>query len=308
MKKVLLFIEFVLVAITGMSQANVVSGAISVQGIARDINSNAVPNTSLTITAELYYLQNSNTVTIESKTGAVQTDAFGIFAYVMEISPSSFIKISNTEAFIKISSQSVTFANEKLRMVPYAIHAQNGVPTGTIMAYAGDPSSVPSGWLLCDGRSIPNDIFHASLRSLLGANGVVATNVPDLRGMFLRGAGTNSDSIYRNNIGPGVRAVQRESIIAHNHPQLGQFTTSTAGQHNHGHHWYTGGPQGGDRGFPTGLWIVGPSSGKYEAGSSVLDPAGNHSHSVTLSGNTGVNGSASETRPLNFGVHYIIKI
>jgi microcystin-dependent protein len=314
MKKVLLFIAFVLVAITGMSQANVVSGAISVQGIARDANSNAVPNTpALPISAELYYLNNNSPVSIELKTGTVTTDAFGVFAYVMEISPSSFIRISNTEAWIRISSGSVTFANEKLRMVPYAIHAQNGVPTGTIMAFAGNPNAVPQGWLLCDGRAIPSDAFHAALRSILGNNGVDATNVPDLRGMFLRGAGTNGNTAYANNIGPAVRVFQADSVVSHVHPLQGNgnaSVTDTTGLHRH---WYFTryGSNGNWQSMLSGVGYNGvwadPWTGPPTGGSQTSSE-GQHSHRVWLNGNTATNNNSRETRPVNYGVHYIIKI
>lgn len=56
------------------------------------------------------------------------------------------------------------------------------LPPGMILAYAGQ--NPPPGWLPCDGRST------AGFPQLAA---VVGPNVPDLRGYFIRGAGTNAD-------------------------------------------------------------------------------------------------------------------
>jgi hypothetical protein len=84
---------------------------------------------------------------------------------------------------------------EKLMAQPYAIHAktaENGVPAGTVIAFAGDAGSAPSGYLLCDGREVNQsdypDLF-AAIGSLYGTASGGKFKVPDFRGMFLRGAG-----------------------------------------------------------------------------------------------------------------------
>ena len=70
--------------------------------------------------------------------------------------------------------------------VPYAIHAQNGAPTGSITAFTGEADEVPQGWLLCNGDAIPSGAYYDKLRELVG------NNTPDLRAMFLRGTGENT--------------------------------------------------------------------------------------------------------------------
>lgn len=64
----------------------------------------------------------------------------------------------------------------------------NVIPMGTIAIWGG--SSVPSGWLECDGKSIPSS--YSSLKSFLGSS-----KTPDLRGVFLRGLdeGTGRDNL-----------------------------------------------------------------------------------------------------------------
>jgi microcystin-dependent protein len=235
---------------------------------------------------------------------------------VVDIASSDFIKITNSEAWIKISSGGVTFAQEKLMAVPYALHAQNGAPTGSIMPYVG--STAPAGWLLCDGSSIPTTVEYDGLRKLLGSGSIsgstLANNVPDLRGMFVRGAGTNGVSGFTTYAGPSLGARQAEMVGTHAHTQQGTITTTSNGLHEHDYYtWVNGSVVRG-----TGANQVDPARGAIKAdpenpasGSNdyalKTNPTGDHTHSVTLSGNT-ANNSGTETRPVNFGVNYIIKI
>lgn len=67
-------------------------------------------------------------------------------------------------------------------------------PLGTINAFGG--STAPEGWLLCQGQAISRTTYEdlfAVIGTAFGAgDGSTTFNVPDLRGEFLRGAGTNS--------------------------------------------------------------------------------------------------------------------
>jgi len=63
------------------------------------------------------------------------------------------------------------------------------VPTSAVMAFAGgDP---PSGWLYCDGQAVSRTTYaalFAIISTTYGAgNGSTTFNVPDLRGVFIRG-------------------------------------------------------------------------------------------------------------------------
>jgi microcystin-dependent protein len=302
MKRILLSLFFLATTVVAFTQANVTSSAISVQGIARNSSNNAVANSSLSISAELYYINSSNTaVNILTRTGTINTDAFGVFAYVVDIASSDFVKITNSEAWIKISSGGVTFAQEKLMSVPYALHAQNGAPTGSIMPYVG--STAPTGWMLCDGRSIPNTFEYDALKTILGN----ATNVPDLRGMFIRGTGTNGVTGYTTYAGPSLGARQAEMVGTHTHTQQGTITTASDGSHSHTIYSYRGGNVSSSTSGATLIAdIEVPASGTDDRAYGTT-AAGSHTHSVTLSGNT-ANNSGTETRPVNYGVNYIIKI
>ncbi len=68
-------------------------------------------------------------------------------------------------------------------------------PIGTIVAYWG--TSDPKGWKLCDGREVDvSDPKMTKLREHLGSN-----TLPDLRGMFLRGAENRSVADGANDTG-----------------------------------------------------------------------------------------------------------
>jgi microcystin-dependent protein len=76
------------------------------------------------------------------------------------------------------------------------------VPTGAIMAFG--MNSVPTGWLECNGQSTSG---YTALAALVGVT------VPDLRGYFVRGTGTNSDGTVSGAFG----AKQTDEFKSHNH-------------------------------------------------------------------------------------------
>lgn len=69
-------------------------------------------------------------------------------------------------------------------------------PIGAILPFGG--STVPNGFLLCNGAAVSRTTY-AALFAVIGTafgagDGSTTFNIPDLRGEFLRGAGTNSHS------------------------------------------------------------------------------------------------------------------
>jgi microcystin-dependent protein len=65
----------------------------------------------------------------------------------------------------------------------------NGVPSGVVHAYSG--TTLPTGWLLCDGSAISR-ITYSNLFSIISTShgsgdGSTTFNLPDYRGQFLRG-------------------------------------------------------------------------------------------------------------------------
>lgn len=69
-------------------------------------------------------------------------------------------------------------------------------PLGTILAFGG--TTAPAGWMLCQGQALSRTTY-AKLFAIIGTafgagDGSTTFNIPDLRGEFLRGAGTNGHS------------------------------------------------------------------------------------------------------------------
>jgi len=83
------------------------------------------------------------------------------------------------------------------------INGENGglSPVGSVTMFAG--ATVPDGWLECNGQTAPS-----ALAAVLGTS-----NVPDLRGEFVRGwdHGRGVDS------GRGIRSTQDDTFKSHNH-------------------------------------------------------------------------------------------
>lgn len=273
------------------SQSNVTSSGISIQGIARDETNAALANIDqLDLIFTVYYLGSGNSEQIiVTKTASVKTDNFGVFSYVLVLDQTLFNLISAQTTYLKVVQGSTVFSNEKLQAVPYAIYAQNGVPTGSIMPFIG--TVAPNGWLLCDGSAFTDNASNANLKALLGS-----TTTPNLKAMFLRGAGDGNAKV-----GPALKAVQQDDIASHLHAV--NITTTTDGLHNHTNGSYS--QLLVSNSYDTGRDVDTTNGEPGIRSSATMLANGNHSH--TVSGNTSSTGT-TETRPINYGVNYIIKI
>lgn len=287
-------IYFVLLIALGLltsakAQTNVTSSGMSIQGIARDANNAAIANVDqLGLAFTVYYLGTGNSEQpILTRTANVKTDNFGVFSYVLDIDQTIYNQIGTHSAYLKVTQGSVVFSNEKLQAVPYSIFAQNGVPTGAIMPFVG--TTAPQGWLLCDGNTIPVNDYTTNLRTLLGT-----TTTPDLRAMFLRGAGSGN-----SHTGPALKAVQQDDFKEHLHGV--NINTTSNGAHTHDLYFSNDDYSGGGGGS-TGLEDDTPNIFNI---SRTTTSNGNHTHNVN--GVTNSFGGA-ETRPINYGVNYIIKL
>ena len=167
-----------------------------------------------------------------------------------------------------------------------------GVPRGSVFCIAH--TSIPSGYLECNGDAIPNGTGtvqgitadFAPLRALIGAN------LPDLRGEFIRGFdnGKGTDS------GRSMLSSQSDQNKQHNHP-----ASSSVNDSGHVHattfdnkKYFPGGGStsvsyGGAGGYPADVFTMSSAT----TGISV---------STTTS-----NDGGGETRPRNIAMMYIIK-
>nr|MCH9659792.1 phage tail protein [Bacteroidota bacterium] len=209
--------------------------------------------------------------------------------------------IANQQAFLRIEADGNLISNEALKHVPYAISANNGVPTGAIMPFIG--TVAPPGWVLCNGDAIPDSGAGGAgydLSTLLGS-----ASAPDLRGFFLRGAGTNAVSGYTSNAGPAIQTRQQDDNLTHFHSK-GSLATSSTGGHSHNVPHSAGStPTAGSvyRSAVNRSTATNPQNTYPTQMPTSL--VGNHSHTIT--GSTGSVGG-TESRPVNYGVNYIIKL
>jgi len=172
--------------------------------------------------------------------------------------------------------------------------AIQGVPTGTIFCFA--IATVPAGYLECNGQSTSG---HAALAALIGSN------VPDLRGEFVRGWASNGTVDQNRQIGSN----QGEENKSHNHSISLSGTTSTKS--------LTGNVRKISETF-AGVGTVSGIFSKMANQDAPLTPGGpdtsptggfeinaSHNHTFSASGTSGSQGS--ENRPRNVALMYIIK-
>lgn len=98
------------------------------------------------------------------------------------------VVIGTSTAYIGISRNRIYFRSQTSAGNEYL-----GVPPGTVIAYAGN--NVPVGYMLCDGRSLNISDYpelYQAIGTIYGGSGSTF-NLPDFRGMFLRGNGKYKD-------------------------------------------------------------------------------------------------------------------
>jgi hypothetical protein len=180
-----------------------------------------------------------------------------------------------------------------------------GVPSGVITMWSGSIASIPSGWFLCNG-----------------SNGT-----PDLRDRFLVGAG----STYAVAATGGSA---NATLVSHAHTVSASGTTAGGGAHGHGvsdpghnhsvndpghSHTNTTGNQilsngtavflsgynndGTTNGAATGISLNGSVTGVS------VNAVGDHTHSVSVAGNTSTDGSSATNAnlPPYYALAYIMK-
>ena len=95
------------------------------------------------------------------------------------------------------------------QLVPLTTDSGQGLPLGAITAFYG--TTPPNGYLICDGSEFSTTDYPA-LYTFLGDN-----HTPDLRGEFLRGAGTNGHTNQGNggSVGEHQDATVIQSIVSY---------------------------------------------------------------------------------------------
>ncbi|MDN5249335.1 MAG: phage tail protein [Alphaproteobacteria bacterium] len=150
-------------------------------------------------------------------------------------------------------------------------------------------------WLLCDGselRKIEYKQLYAAIGDVWGATkkGPDFFKIPDLRGVFLRGfdSGRGLDAKRE------FASYQEDANKEHTH----KIICEEAGEHTH----RVLGPGGNVRNslYPQQS-AQGPST-YYKPDIPAIEPAGKHKHNIVCEDD-----GASEARPKNYALHYMIK-
>ena len=305
MKKAFLSLILLFITLNFFAQASFTATGIAVQGIARDANNSSYKNQNITLDFEFFSKTDAGAenATFSAVSKQVVTDNFGVFSTIIDPTFENNAVFANQKVWLRITNKedSRIIQESQLMHVPYAISAHNGVPTGAIMPFIGDENSVPEGWLLCDGASIPTNTATEKLRALLGD-----TNTPNLKGRFLKGTGINPEP-HVNEI--PLRGYQNQSTRTKNHEHSNDLSVD-----------WTHALNGSTRKVPASTsWRdvtlrTGETSGdlyglpRRESGEPVEGRDTNHKHSMSGSVNGITATDNSEVRPSSFGVNYIIKL
>ena len=236
MKKTLLILAFMTVIAVNAQNSGL---GFNYQAVVRNANGVLLADTTINLRVSLYPGQEAATPTwVEIQTP--RTDMSGSFAINVGsgnrdassiVSNYTDVNFAAIYYWLKIEIQEGSAYREvsfsRLPSSPYAEVAHNAIlfPPGMVSPFAGD--SIPAGWLLCDGSAISRTEY-ADLYSAIGVcwgigDGSTTFNLPDMRGMFLRGvageSGNDPDAASRivlndngGNTGNNVGSYQGDAI------------------------------------------------------------------------------------------------
>ena len=218
----------------------------SYQAVLRDTKGVIRDNETINLVAELI----QNDVSIYSETHSVVTNDFGAFTIIVgqgasgqTYSPSIFLNTDSTgviETILKISedggnvlSESVVLGVPVAEVAKVALTAHIEFPAGAIISFAGPVEKIPAGWLPCDGQAYNQADYpelFAAIGTYWGGPAPETFNVPDLRGVVLRGVnGSSADAFSDPNnssrvsryaggaFGNSVGSFQADEFKSHKH-------------------------------------------------------------------------------------------
>lgn len=285
------------------------SPRISVQGTLKDSDGVSVPNGTQEITFKLFTASAGGS-DVWQETANVTTKG-GVYSHLLgSVTPLDPADFNQTLFVGVVIDGTELLPRTELAYSPYTLYVDyagrsgNGSPVGSVMPFAGMHTSVPAGWLLCDGQAL-SSAQYPELFSVLGTSwgngstginggGANNFNVPDLRGEFMRGVdlGRNVDN------GRALGSSQGQGTKAPAAAFTG--TTNLAGDHTHQN---TAKQAPANNSHDGGDLAAGSCCGTIWGVISVQSgSAGDHSHTVDING-----GGDPETRPRNVAMNFIIK-
>jgi microcystin-dependent protein len=194
-----------------VASSNLVDGTI----VNADINASAsIADTKLATISTAGKVSNSATTATNANTAnaIVARDASGNFS-----AGTITANLTGTASAIadgSVSTAKIVDANVTLAKLVTAVQ-EALVPAGAVQAFA--MNSAPAGWLAADGTAVSRSTYAALFSAISTTYGVgdgsTTFALPDLRGYFVRGSGTNSDGTAAGTFG----AKQADELKAHTH-------------------------------------------------------------------------------------------
>jgi microcystin-dependent protein len=161
--------------------------------------------------------------------------------------------------------------------------------TGAIVMYGG--ASAPTGYLMCDGAAVSRSTYSALFTAISTTYGVgdnsTTFNLPDMRGVFPKGAGTTN------------RALGKDANGNYYAGTLGTYETDRSQGHNHNI-------------TISGARVYSASSGGSGANNVNNDSGGNNgtlwlNSAPVTDGTNGTPRTGLTTEPQSLGLNFIIK-
>ena len=274
MKKVFILIA-VLVAVAANAQNSGLG--FNYQAVVRNVNGVLLADTDVNLRVSLYPGQQASTPTWV-ETHEVHTDISGCFG--ITVGKGDRDNSSIVEHYTDVNFSAIYYwmkieilegntyreiSYSQLPSSPYSEVAYNATifPAGMVSPFAGPVESIPAGWLLCDGSEVSRTEY-ANLYDAISVcwgvgDGSTTFNLPDLRGMFLRGVSGDSnndpDAAGRvvlndnggntgNNVGSyqgdAIRNITGSTLIGaefglnYGYPNTGAFSKEAVGTGNNG--------------------------------------------------------------------------
>jgi hypothetical protein len=272
----------------------------SYQAVLRGTDGTPRADETLNLTAEL--LQDD--LVVYSEAHVAETNEFGAFTIIIGqgageqvYTPTIFLNSDSTgilQTVLKITESGGNVLSEtNILGVPFAevskvaLSAHVEFPAGVIFPFAGPADKIPPGWLLCNGDTL-NKTDYPALFDVIniswGEPSPGTFNLPDLRGVFLRGvSGTGNDSFTDPDA--ESRISRHTGGAIGNNP--GSYQTDEIESHNHDWRY---GSESDDSGYGGSYSEFTFTGGSFNDASSPINYRG-----------------GNETRPSNAYVHYIIK-
>ncbi|MDH4262910.1 MAG: phage tail protein [Spirochaetia bacterium] len=254
---------------------------INYQGYLTD-NLGVAKNGTFAMVFSIYNVSTAG-VALWTETQATVTVANGLYSVVLgSVTPINLPFDVPYFLGIKVSTDAEMTPRTTLASVPYAFNAAS-TPPGMISAYGG--ATAPTGYLLCQGQAVSRTTY-AALFAVIGTtfgagDGTTTFNLPDLRGIFARGAGTNGTLLKANG---GTMTGGSVGLLANDKMQG---------------HWHTG---------KNGFLNAGTAGTLYEINNAYTINGGNIGITSPITdGTNGTPRTGDETAPASLSVNYIIK-